>query len=249
MHLTGHTILIVGGTSGIGLELALRLRDAGNSIIISGRRTERLAAIEAEHGIPGIAADVADAGSIRNLRDTAIERFPALDTVVTMSGIMQRELVLEPGALEIAERTIETNLLGTIRLVEAFLPHLLSRPRAAILTVSSGLAFVPRADTPTYSATKAAVHSYTESLREQLRDTSVQVIELVPPLTATELTPGQLENPAAMPLVEYVAESIALLDADPDITEVLVERVKPQRFAEVDGTYAQIFARIAGRAV
>lgn len=241
MRIPGRTILMAGGTSGIGLALALALQAKGATVIVAGRRQERLDAIRDEHGLGGYELDVTDAASIAALAERATAEHPELDAIVTMSGIMQPERVGEPGALELAERTIATNLTGTIRLVEAFLPHLRTRPEAAILTVTSGLAYVPLAATPTYSATKAGVHAYTESLREQLRETSVQVIEIAPPLTRTQLNAGT-DVDQALPLDDLVAEVVALLETEPDAPQVLVERVRRQRFAAANGTYDEVFA-------
>jgi short-subunit dehydrogenase involved in D-alanine esterification of teichoic acids len=247
MKTTGNTILVAGGTSGIGRALAVRLHTAGNKVIIAGRRRELLDEIAAEHpGIEGEEFDVTDAASIRQLFETVTARHPGLNALVTMSGIMVPEKALDPGAIEVAERTIATNLLGTIRLIHAFAPSLVAQPEAAILTVTSGLAYVPLPVTPTYSATKAAVHSYTESLREQLRETSVQVIEIAPPLTATALMDSE-NNPRAMPLDEFVSEAMSLLESQPEAPQILVERVKRQRFAEATGTYDQVFAMQSGR--
>jgi uncharacterized oxidoreductase len=145
---------------------------------------------------------------------------------------------LASGETKDAEEIITTNLLGVIRLNSALLPSLLARPRATIMTVSSGLAFVPMAVTPTYCATKAAIHSYTQSLRYQLKDTAVQVIELIPPYVQTELMgPGQASDSNAMPLNEFITESMQILKSDPNVTEICVERVKPLRFAERGGNY------------
>jgi len=248
MQIKGNTILIAGGTSGIGRALAARLHEAGNQVIVAGRRQDLLDEIAAAHpGIEGEVFDVTDAGSIQQLRDAVTAKHPDLNVLVTMAGIMLPERILDPGAQEVAERTIATNLLGTIRLVHAFAPALTARPEAAILTVTSGLAYVPLPISPTYSATKAAVHSYTESLREQLRDTSVQVIEIVPPLTRTDLMGSGTNNDRAMPLEEFVSEVMSLLESQPDARQILVERVKRQRYAEANGTYDQVFAMQAGR--
>ncbi|WP_026931765.1 SDR family oxidoreductase [Glycomyces tenuis] len=248
MKITGNTVLIAGGTSGIGLELALRFHQAGNKVIVAGRRREALDAIAAEHrGIETEQFDITDNASIRRLFETVTAKHPRLNALVAMAGIMRPEPVLDSGSLETAERTVETNLLGTIRLVHAFAPFLTDRPHAAILTVTSGLAYVPLAATPTYSATKAAVHSYTESLREQLRETSVQVIEIAPPLTRTRLMGEGTDNDRAMPLDEFASEVMGLLESEPEARQILVERVKRQRWAEVDGTYDEIFAMQSGR--
>ncbi|GAA2171193.1 SDR family oxidoreductase [Agrococcus versicolor] len=247
MRIPGSTILIAGGTSGIGLALALRLREAGATVVVAGRRRDRLDAIRDEHGIDGLVVDVTDPTSIATLAADAVAAHPDLDALVTMSGIMELERIGEPGALDVAERTIATNLLGTIRLVEAFLAHLRTRPAATILTVTSGLAYVPLAATPTYSATKAGVHAYTEALREQLRETSVQVVEIAPPLTRTRLRGEGTDNDHALPLEDFVAEVVDILQTQPDAPQVLVERVRRQRFAAADGTYDEVFAAQSGR--
>lgn len=185
--------------------------------------------------------DVADAGAIRRFADQMNVDFPKLNVLINNAGIMQSEDVRQ-GELDVAEATVATNLLGPIRLTAALLPLLERQPHGAIMTVTSGLAFVPRADNPTYGATKAALHSYTESLRHQLKDTSIQVIELVPPYTRTSLQgERQANDPNAMPLGEYIAETMQLLRTSPDAPEILVERVKRQRFAEARGDYEAVF--------
>jgi uncharacterized oxidoreductase len=156
---------------------------------------------------------------------------------------MRPENLLAPqGDLADAETMIAANLLGPIRLTSALLPQLAKQSRAAIMTVSSGLAFLPLASTPTYSATKAAIHSYLQSLRYQLRNTAIQVLELAPPYVQTELLgPAQASDPRAMPLKDFIAETMAILKASPEATEILVEPVKPLRFAEANGGYAAFF--------
>ncbi|WP_460496286.1 SDR family oxidoreductase [Glycomyces tarimensis] len=248
MKTTDNTILIAGGTSGIGLALAERLHKAGNKVIVAGRRRELLDQIEAEHaGIEGEVLDITDEGSIRSLLDTVTAKHPDLNVLVAMAGIMRPERVLHPASVAIAEQTIATNLLGPIKLVNAFGQHLTAQPEAAIVTVTSGLAYVPLSAAPTYSATKAAIHSYTESLREQLRETSVQVIEIAPPLTHTTLMPGATDSDRAMPLDDFADEVMGLLETRPDAEQILVERVKRQRFAEVNGDYDEVFAMQSGR--
>lgn len=246
MHITGNTIFIPGATSGIGLGLALRLHAKGNTVIVGGRRTELLAQIRTEHGIDTIAVDTTDPGSIIAARDDLAVRYPALDTLITMAGIMEPEDLRDPAALEIAERTVEVNLLGPIRLVSAFLPGLLARPAATVMTVTSGLAYVPLPATPAYSATKAAVHSFTESLRVQLTSSAVQVIELVPPATRTTLM-NQQNSEVAMPLEDFLDEVMGLIEADPTAEQILVERVKWQRNAEAEGRYADVLGVLSGR--
>ncbi|WP_368498471.1 SDR family oxidoreductase [Herbiconiux sp. A18JL235] len=248
MNIQGHTIFIPGATSGIGLGLAQRLQAAGNTVIVGGRRTELLAEIvEQNPGLEAQLIDTTDPDSIDQAFRAVTSAHPELDVLVAMAGIMQPENLRDPGFLEVAERTVATNLLGPIRLVAAFLPHLLEQPSAAVLTVSSGLAFVPLPATPTYSATKAAIHSFTDSMRVQLAGTSVQVIELAPPATQTTLM-NLKDNPHAMPLDDYLDETMHLLETQPEAQQILVERVKRQRFAEAEGRYAEVLEAQSGRA-
>ena len=246
MNMTGNTILITGGGSGIGQALAEAFYAAGNQVIVAGRRPEPLAAMVAAHpGMVSAVLDVTDPAAIEAFAGRAAHDHPGLNVLVNNAGIMRTEnLLAEPVDLSDCEATVAANLLGPIKLIAALLPQLRRQQSAAIVNVTSGLAFVPRADTPTYSATKAAMHSYTQSLRFLLRETAVQVIELAPPLVATDLTPGQRDNQRAMPLDEFVRESMALLAADGTAPEILVERVKMQRYAEARGDHDKVFAMI-----
>lgn len=241
MQLTGNTILITGGGSGIGRALAQAFHAAGNEVIIAGRRKEALdETIAANPGMHAIVLDIDNPASILAGAASLTRDWPGLNVVVHNAGIMRPE-DLTSGDVSVAEAEITTNLLGPIRLTAALIKHLLAQPHAAILTVSSGLGFVPIAPTPTYCATKAAIHSWTQSLRYQLRDTAVQVTELVPPLVQTELMGKRhADNPAGIPLAAFIEETMRILTAEPDIAEVLVERVKPQRFAE-RGDYAAFY--------
>ncbi|MDN3061162.1 SDR family NAD(P)-dependent oxidoreductase [Streptomyces sp. SRF1] len=242
MNISGNTIFIPGSTSGIGLALALALRAKGNTVIIGGRRAELLEKIAAEHpGIDTVRIDTADAASVSAAAEEVLHRHPDLNVLVTMAGIMRIEDWHRPESfLASAESVVTTNVLGPIRLIAAFIEHLRSRPDATIVTVSSGLAFAPLKVTPSYNASKAAIHMLSESIRLQLADTSVRVKELVPPSVRTELLPGQEDNELAMPLDEFVAEVIALLEAEPEAKEIQVERVKFLRHGEARGDYDQV---------
>jgi uncharacterized oxidoreductase len=238
MKSTGNTILITGGGSGIGRGLAEAFHKLGNKVIIAGRRKQALDETTAAN--PGMASavlNIEDAASIRTFAAKLVADFPALNVVINNAGIMRPENILTQSEnVADAEAIITTNLLGPIRLIAALLPHFLKQPHAAIMTVSSGLAFVPLALTPTYCATKAAIHSYSESLRYQLKSTNVEVIELAPPYVQTELMGSQqAADPRAMPLKDYLAETIDIIKTQPNATEILVERVKPLRFAASNG--------------
>ena len=247
MNITGNTILITGGGTGIGRALAEALHARGNQIIITGRREAPLKAVaDANPGMAWAALDVADLVAIRAFAAEVVKDHPALNVVINNAGIMQAEdLTAEPFDLDVVDATITTNLLGPIRLTAALLPHLRARPAATVMTVTSGLAFIPLAATPTYNATKAAIHSWTISLRHQLRDTPIEVLELAPPAVATDLMPGHAENPNSMPLADYTAEVVGLIErGDTPRGEILVERVKPLRNAEISGNWNQVFAAL-----
>ncbi|MFI1032808.1 SDR family oxidoreductase [Streptomyces sp. NPDC020951] len=248
MKLTGNTILVTGGTSGIGLGLAVRLHEAGNKVIVAGRRKELLDEITAEHpGIDGLVLDVADPDSIARTRETVAASYPELNVLVNNAGIMLRENLLDPAELPIAEDHVTVNLLGTIRMTYAFLPLLIGKDDAAVMNVTSALAFVPLPITPTYNATKAALHSFSESLRVQLdgADAGVQVIEVAPPGVRTTLL-GQQDDPNSMPLDEFLDETLGILRDRPEAKELVVERAKFVRDAERNGAYDQVLAMLSG---
>ena len=249
MKIADNTILITGGGSGIGRALAEAFHKAGNRVIISGRRKAVLDEVTAANpGMASMVMDATDAAGIRAFAEALVKAHPTLNAVINNAGIMKPENVPAADNLAIAEETIATNLLGPIRLTTALLPHLLKQPQATVLTVSSGLAFVPLAATPTYSATKAAIHSWSIGLREQLRNTSVEVIEIAPPYVQTELLgPHQAVDPAAMPLADFTKEVMALLETQPEAAEIIVERCKPLRFAERDGQTQTLFRALAAR--
>jgi uncharacterized oxidoreductase len=248
MQITGNTILITGGGSGIGRALAEAFHAEGNQVVIAGRRKELLDETTAANpGMRSVIFDIGNGNAIPGFADKLKADFPALNVVIHNAGIMRQES-LRDGSVEDAEATVATNLLGPIRLTAALLPLLEKQPRAAIMTVSSGLAFVPMATTPAYCATKAAIHSYTQSLRYQLRDTSIQVLELIPPYVQTELAGArQANDPNAMPLKDYIAETMNILKTSPGATEICVERVKPLRFAEPNGGYDAFFKNFNDR--
>jgi len=246
MKTTGNTILITGGTSGIGHGLALRFHQAGNTVIVAGRRQELLDTIVAENdGIESLLLDVTDPDSIASAFRTVTAEHPELNVLINMAGIMLPENLLDSGFLATAEATVTTNLLGPLRMLSAFTPFLVGQPDAVIMNVSSGLAFVPLPMTPTYNATKAAIHSLTESLRVQLSDTAVQVLELIPPAVRTTLM-DQENNEQAMPLDDFLSEVMGILEAEPDVEQVTVENVKFLRFAEADGAYDRVLRLLGG---
>lgn len=250
MNMTGNTILITGGASGIGRALAEAFHAAGNKVVISGRRQSALdEVVAANPGIEAIQGDLADAAGVQTFAAEVLTRFPSLNVVINNAGIMKDETIPDaPAYLAVAEETIATNLLGPIRLTAALLPHLLKQQASAILTVSSGLAFVAMAVTPTYSATKSAIHAYSVALREQLKDTSTRVIEIVPPYVQTTLRgEEQAIDPAAMPLEDFITEVMDILTNQPEATEVVVERCKPLRFAAENGNWDQVFAAVNAR--
>jgi uncharacterized oxidoreductase len=242
MNISGNTVFVPGATSGIGLALALELQARGNTVIVGGRRAGLLEQLAAEHpGLGTVPIDTTDTASIDSAAKEVLARYPDLNVLVTMAGIMRIEDWHQPGSfLASAESVITTNVLGPIRLIAAFIEHLRAQPDATIVTVSSGLAFAPLAVTPSYSASKAAIHMLTESLRLQLAGTSVQVLELVPPSVRTALLPGQETSPLAMPLDEFVAEVAELLQTQPDAKEIQVDRVKFLRYGEARGDYDQV---------
>lgn len=192
MQLANRTVLITGGTSGIGLELARQLLARGNVVIVTGRDQQRLDAAKRElPAVHTVRSDVSDPAAIVALHDTVLAQFPSLDTLINNAGVMRNLDLTSDRDLADVTREIEINLCGPVRMVQQFLPHLRSRHSALIVNVSSGLAFVPLPIAPIYSATKAALHAYTQSLRVQLAGTGVTVVELAPPAVETQLLRGE----------------------------------------------------------
>jgi short-subunit dehydrogenase involved in D-alanine esterification of teichoic acids len=235
MDITNRTVLVVGGTSGIGLGLARRFAAAGSTVIVGGRNTDRVSDLET------VQIDVTDAESILSARDRVLADHPDLDVVVTMSGVMLLEDLRDPAHGAQAETTIMVNLLGTIRVLDTFIPHLIARGGGNIITVSSGIGFLPFPLMPSYGASKAGVHAYTESLRAQLAGTGVEVTELIPPAVATA---GQEKvNPAALPLESFLDEVTEHLTESSTPNEIVVKAALALRWAERDGTYAELLER------
>lgn len=251
MKTTDNTILITGGGSGIGRALAEAFHTRGNRVIIAGRRRAALDEVAAAH--PGMATavlDVTDAQDIDRFVRRIEREHPDLNVVINNAGIMRAEdWTAQTVDTATAQATIATNLLAPIFLSAGLLPQLRKQTRSAVINVSSGLAFLPLAITPTYSATKAAIHSFSESLRHQLKDTNVEVIEIAPPYVQTELMGAQqASDPHAMPLADFIDEVMRILETVPDAAEVLVQRVHRQRFAAEQGQagYRELFAQVNG---
>jgi uncharacterized oxidoreductase len=244
MRTSGNTILITGGGSGIGRGLAEHLHRNGNTVIIAGRQEATLNAVAAANpGMHALVLDIADVASIRSCVGDIVARFPGLNVLVNNAGIMKMEDIKSGSDdFDTIEETIAINLTGPMRLTSALLPHLQRQHRSTVMTVSSGLAFVPLAMTPTYCATKAALHSYSLSLRRQLKGTAVEVIEIIPPYVQTNLTgEHQASDPNAMPLAAFIDEVMLQLSTMTDATEIVVDRCKPLRFAAEDGQMDAMF--------
>jgi len=227
MNLTGNTIFITGGTSGIGRAYAEAFHNLGNQVIVSGRRKGHLAEVtKANPGMQAVEFDVANQASVEAVCKKLIADHPKLNALINNAGVMY----LDDTSAEMDDAQMQsivaTNLLGPIRVTSALIEHLKKQPAAYVMNVSSGLAFTPMSFTSVYCATKAAIHSYTMTLRYKLKDSNVKVVEIVPPWVQTDLLNSK-DNPNAMPLADFIAESVKLLGTDAD--EILVERVKVLR--------------------
>lgn len=218
MKLSGRTILITGGSSGIGLELASQLLARGNSVIVTGRNQEALA--NAKTRLPDVdtvQSDVGEVTAIRALHDTILTRFPKLDTLINNAGIMRIIKLGEENELEVLTAEIDINLNGTMQMTEQFLPYLKRQRDGLIVNVSSGLAFVPMPISPAYSAAKAGVHAYTRCLRAQMANSGMKIVELAPPLTETPLYQAEfsrkMNGQRGMPVEVLVKKAIAGIEA------------------------------------
>ena len=244
MKTTGNTILISGGGSGIGLALAQRWHDAGNNVIITGRNAAKLdAAIAGRPNMAAMSLDVTDPAAIAAFAAEVLTKHPGINVLVNNAGIMNTEDASAKRDLAQAEATVVTNILGPIRLTDALVDHLAAQDDAAIVNVTSGLAFVPLPKAPTYSATKAAMHSYSVALRIQLEG-KVEVIELAPPAVRTDLTPGQSTREGYMPLDDFSDEVMSLFAVEPTPAEILVQNVLPLRHAEANGNVPAVLGML-----
>lgn len=237
MKLQGNTFLITGGGSGIGEALAHRFHDLGNTVIIVGRQFNGLqkAAVGRANIIP-ITLDVMDAQAIEEFARRVIVEHPGLNVLVNNAGITRFEEVDRSHDLTDMEETITTNVLGPIRLTNALMDHLVGQPNSAIVNITSGLAFVPLVEAPTYGASKAALHSYTVCLREALKH-RVEVIEIVPGPVATAINTGRDNLGGNQPLEEFIDEVLTQFKEQPTPKEILVSRSAGARFAERDGRF------------
>jgi uncharacterized oxidoreductase len=221
MKLKNNTILVTGGASGIGRGLAEALHRLGNQVIISGRRTERLAAtVAANPGMRSYPLDIADSENIRTVMRQIVDGNPNLNVLVNNAGIMLADDSSAPIDEALLASTVTTNLLGPIRVTGSLIGHLKRQKAATVINVTSVLGFVPLAMTAVYCATKAAMHSYSQSMRYMLRGTSVEVLELAPPWVRTELMNSQ-DVEQAMPLADFIAQAMTALETGAD--EILVE--------------------------
>lgn len=245
MKSTGNTFLITGGGTGIGLALAQRWHDMGNHVIITGRRQQVLQdAVAGREHMTAYALDVTAPDAVDRFVQQVIADHPDINILVNNAGIFSAEKVTARRDISDAEQMIETNIVGPMRVTNAMIDHLSGQPNAALINVSSGLAFVPFPAAPTYSATKAALHAWTAAIRPLLKD-KVEVIEIVPPQVQTELTPGQSQDANSMPLNAFADEVIALLHATPTPAEVCVERVRYFREAEAKGQFDEALQMLA----
>jgi uncharacterized oxidoreductase len=224
MKLTGNTIFVTGGGSGIGRGLAEALHARGNEVIISGRRASALEeTLKANPGMHSVELDITSPASIDSAARHLITRFPSLNVLINNAGIMRLDDASDRVDDAVLVSTLETNLMGPVRMTSALIEHLKKQRSSTVINVTSGLAFVPLASTAVYSSSKAALHSYTMSLRHKLRHTTVRVLEIAPPWVQTDLLNSRNE-PRAMPLPAFIEETMAALATDAE--EVLVERVK-----------------------
>ena len=238
MKLTGNTIFITGGGSGIGRALAEALHELGNQVIVAGRRRRHLdAVVKANPGMSAIELDIEDPASIDRAAVELVSEHPKLNVLINNAGIMQPDQAGSKMDDALLLATVNTNLIGSIRMTSALIEHLKTQDGAVVAYTSSVLGFVPLAVTAVYSATKAALHSYALSQRFMLRDTTVRVIEIAPPWVRTELMNSQ-EAEQAMPLEQFIGEAIKVLGTEAD--EIIVEAAKALRNNPGPGEHALV---------
>ena len=243
MDMKANTILITGGSSGIGRGLAEAFHNLGNQVIIAGRREAALKEVtDANPGMRSASLDLVSAEGIQTFARHITTAYPNLNVLINNGGVQRPENLLEqPDDLAAMNEEVSVNLLGQIRLTAALLPLLRSQVQSTVMNVTSGLAFVPLAAVPTYCATKAALHSYTVSLRYQLKETTTHVVEIIPPQVQTSLSSTHAQDPRAMPLADFITEVMTILQDDPSVDEVVVDRCKPIRFAAEQGKFNDMF--------
>jgi len=242
------TVLITGGGSGIGAGLAAAFHAKGAQVIIAGRTRARLEAVAARH--PGMrveVVDVADAGQVAALAARMSADWPKLDTVINNAGVQSLLDFREPVDPQVIAREIDVNLKGVILVANAMLPLLRRQPKARLVNVGSGLGYVPLVAAPVYSATKAAVHSFTISLRRQFAGSSVEVMELIPPVVETDLHRGQTRKPPrAMKLDAFVAAAMAGLEAGHPEIRVGLAKVLARGSRVAPGLFLNIVNKARG---
>jgi len=247
MKLSGNTIFITGGGSGIGRGLAEAFHARGNKVIISGRRRANLdEVVAANPGMVAVELDITDPASIASVAAGLIAAHPGLNVLINNAGIMLPDRAAGPVDDKLLVDTITTNLVGPIRMTSALVEHLKGQENAVIAYTSSVLGFVPMAVTAVYSATKAALHSYALSQRFLLKDSGIRVLEIAPPWVRTDLMNSREAGPS-MPLDQFIAETMSVLATDAD--EILVEGAKafranvgPNEHALVNGFNQQALA-------
>jgi len=241
MRTSNHTVLITGGASGIGLALARRFVNDGSTVIVCGRREGKLREAKNIDGrLNTLVADVATSDGRAALVEAALRHFPGLNVLVNNAGIQRRIRLADQEPWDVTREELATNLDAPIHLTRLLLPQLISKPDSAIINITSGLAFAPLARTPVYSATKAALHSFTLSLRHQLNDTPVKVIEIAPPAVDTDLGGPGLHT-FGVNVDEFADATFArLAGEDLEIGYGFAESARTASRAELD----QLFVRI-----
>lgn len=245
MKLKDNTILITGGTSGIGRSLAESFYNLGNRVIVTGRRQALLKELTLKFpGMEGIQLDHNNQQEVDDFGREMALHYPTINVLIANAGISKSENInSEDWSINDAESIVMTNILGVLRITAAILPILKTNSNATVLATSSALAFIPNANFPTYCASKAFLHSWLQSLRHQLRFIPVEVLELCPPYVRTELTGSQqASDPRAMPLVDFVAEVLEIIKSKRYLNgEILLEKDYARRWAERDGQYTKMF--------